>query len=272
MSAASTLMLPTGPQTNAPILLETRGLGIRFGGLQALKDFTITLPQGSLCALIGPNGAGKTTAFNLLTGVYRPTEGQVLFAGQEINRVPPYRRTGLGICRTFQNIRLFRELTVLDNVRIAFTQRAGYWGLEAVLRLPRFKARELVIEEESRRLLRLFDLERKALLEAASLPYGEQRRLEIARALASNPRLLLLDEPAAGMNPQETAELLGLIRRVRDEFGCTILLIEHDMKVVRGLSEHVWVLDHGELICSGPYGTVCRDPKVVAAYLGSEDA
>jgi len=252
-------------------ILQTEALGIRFGGLQALKDFTIALPERSLCALIGPNGAGKTTAFNLITGVYHPTEGRITFAGEDIAKVPQYRRTAKGICRTFQNIRLFRELTVLDNVRIAFTLSMGYPAWEAVFRLPRARIEERRIAKESHELLRLFDLDDQSDLIASSLPYGEQRRLEIARALATKPRLLLLDEPAAGMNPQETADLLALIRRVRDEFNCTILLIEHDMKVVAGLSEHVWVLDHGELICDGPYSEVCRNPRVISAYLGSEE-
>jgi len=258
------------PTLSGVPLLETQQLGIRFGGLQALKDFTISLPTGSLCALIGPNGAGKTTAFNLITGVYQPTEGSIRFAGESIAGLPQYRRTARGICRTFQNIRLFRDLTVLDNVRIACTLAAGYNAWEGVFRTPRFRRAEGWIAARSHELLRLFDLHGAAQLTASSLPYGEQRRLEIARALATQPRLLLLDEPAAGMNPQESAELLALIRRVRDEFGCTILLIEHDMKVVGGLSEHVWVLDHGELICSGPYAEVCRHPQVIAAYLGSD--
>ncbi|HYE80041.1 MAG TPA: ABC transporter ATP-binding protein [bacterium] len=267
MSTQPTAVVDRPTPTAEPILV-TGNLGIRFGGLQALRDFSIQLPPRSLCALIGPNGAGKTTVFNLLTGVYQPTEGSITFRGRPLAGLPPYRRTSLGICRTFQNIRLFRDLTVLDNVKIAHTPLMGYTAPEGVLRLPRFRRREREIEAESLRLLGLFELQEKAFRPAGSLPYGEQRRLEIARALATEPKLLLLDEPAAGMNPQESEELLALIRRVRDEFGCTILLIEHDMKVVAGLSEHVWVLDHGELICEGPYAKICKDPRVVAAYLG----
>ncbi len=251
-------------------LLEMTNVSKEFGGIKAVQDFTVAIDTGELVGLIGPNGAGKTTAFNLLTGVYKPTSGTIVFDGKSLVGKKPFEITEAGIARTFQNIRLFGDLSVLENVKIACNLHANYSLLESIVRLGRYGPQEEAIEEESLRLLRLFDLERLKDEYARNLPYGEQRRLEIARALATRPRLLLLDEPAAGMNPQETNELTELIRRLRDDFSLSILLIEHDMGLVMGLCERIYVLDYGRILTEGAPDEVRNNPDVIKAYLGAE--
>ena len=251
-------------------LLKAENVSEVFGGLKAVSDFNFYINPGELVGLIGPNGAGKTTAFNLFTGVYQPTTGQITFAGDSIVGLKPYQITQRGIARTFQNIRLFSELSVLDNVKIAFHSHVKYGMLEAVLRIGRYFSEEERVEEESRRLLRIFHLDGQENEKAKNLPYGAQRRLEIARALATKPKLLLLDEPAAGMNPQETKELMDMIRWIRKEFGLTILLIEHDMSLVMGICERIYVLEYGSTIAGGTREEIKRDPEVIRAYRGGE--
>ena len=251
-------------------LLKAEHVSMVFGGLKAVSNFNLYLNSGELVGLIGPNGAGKTTAFNMLTGVYQPTTGSISFAGKSIVGLKPYAVTQRGIARTFQNIRLFSELTVLENVKIAFHFHVKYGLLEAVLRVGRYFREEEEIEEEARKLLQIFHLEDKADEVAKNLPYGAQRRLEIARALAAKPKLLLLDEPAAGMNPQETKELMDMIRWIRKEFGLTILLIEHDMSLVMGICERIYVLEYGEIIAQGTPDEIQKNPEVIRAYLGGE--
>lgn len=251
-------------------LLKATDVSEVFGGLKAVSDFNVHIDRGELVGLIGPNGAGKTTTFNLFTGVYQPTTGEIVFDGKSIVGLKPYQITQRGIARTFQNIRLFSELTVLDNVKIAFHFHVKYGLLEAVCRAGRYFREEEEIEAESMKLLEIFHLEKQAGELAKNLPYGAQRRLEIARALAAKPKLLLLDEPAAGMNPQETKELMEMISWIRREFGLTILLIEHDMSLVMGICERIYVLEYGTIIAQGTPEEIRKDPEVIRAYLGGE--
>ncbi|MEH7384800.1 ABC transporter ATP-binding protein [Bacillus sp. JJ1521] len=251
-------------------LLQVRDAGIQFGGLKAVSGFNMEINEGELVGLIGPNGAGKTTSFNLLTGVYVPTEGDILLEGKRLNGLPPYKVTRLGISRTFQNIRLFNELSVLDNVKVAYHSLAKHSIISSILRLPSHFSGEKEMEEKSIEFLKIFKLETFKDEIAKNLPYGQQRRLEIARALAAGPKLLLLDEPAAGMNPQETQQLMELIAHIRNELNITILLIEHDMNLVMGICERIYVLDHGQLIAQGTPEEIRNHPKVIEAYLGEE--
>lgn len=249
-------------------MLEVKNLGISFGGLRAVDGFNIKIEKGQLYGLIGPNGAGKTTIFNMLTGVYKPTDGLIELDGQNITGKKTIEINKAGIARTFQNIRLFKELTVLDNVKVGLHNHHKYSTLAGILRLPSYHKVEKEMNAEAMELLEVFGLDGEADQLASNLPYGKQRKLEIARALATEPKLLLLDEPAAGMNPNETIELMETIRFVRDKFDMTVLLIEHDMKLVSGICEELTVLNFGQVLAQGETSKVLKDPAVITAYLG----
>lgn len=251
-------------------LLQAKNIGITFGGLRAVDNFNVEINEGELVGLIGPNGAGKTTIFNMLTGVYLPTDGDIYIDGQRINGKKPYQIVRMGLGRTFQNIRLFSDLSVIDNIKIAFHKDMTYSTFAGVLRLPKYWKEEADIDKKARELLGLFDMEGDAEALASNLPYGKQRKLEICRALATNPKLLLLDEPAAGMNPQETKELMTTIHFIRDKFKVTILLIEHDMALVMGICERLVVIDYGRIIATGTPEEIKANEKVIGAYLGGQ--
>ncbi|EHJ47619.1 Sulfate-transporting ATPase [Solidesulfovibrio carbinoliphilus subsp. oakridgensis] len=253
------------------VILETRDLTMRFGGLLAVSDFSVSIARGSITGLIGPNGAGKTTCFNMITGFYRPTSGEVLFEGRPIGGLPPHKVCKAGVARTFQNIRLFTNETVLENVMIGRHLRQKTGWLQTLVFTPASTREDRAIRSHCLELLDVVGLADLAGEKASSLSYGAQRRLEIARALATGPSFLLLDEPAAGMNPQESEDLMGFVRAIRDDFKLTVLLIEHDMKVVMGICEHIFVLDYGQIIAAGPPEAIRNDPKVILAYLGEED-
>ena len=250
-------------------LLQTLGLRKEFGGLVAVDDVTFTVPEGSIVSLIGPNGAGKTTFFNMLTGVYKPTAGRVVFAGEDLTGKPPHAFTQRGIGRTFQNIRLFKNMTALENVLVGMHVRLKGNLFEAILRTPRVKHEEAAARATARELLEFSGLRRKDEEIGRNMSYGDQRRLEVARALATQPKLLLLDEPTAGMNPQETLEFTDFVGRLRAERGLTVLLIEHDMRVVMGVSDRVTVLDYGEKIAEGTPQEIQKNERVIEAYLGT---
>ena len=249
-------------------LLEVKNLGISFGGLRAVNEFHMEIEKGCLYGLIGPNGAGKTTVFNLLTGVYKPNEGIITLDGENIVGKKTIDINKAGIARTFQNIRLFKGLTVLDNVKVGLHNHHKYSTLEGILRLPKYYKVEKEMDEKAMELLSVFGLDKYADTLASNLPYGKQRELEITRALATEPKLLLLDEPAAGMNPNETKDLMDTIRFVRDKFDMTILLIEHDMKLVAGICEKLTVLNFGQVLAEGETSEVLNNPEVIKAYLG----
>ena len=249
-------------------MLEVKNIGISFGGLKAVDNFSLTIEKGQLYGLIGPNGAGKTTIFNLLTGVYKADHGAIFLDGKELTGKSTIEINQAGIARTFQNIRLFKDLSVLDNVKVGLHNHHPYSTIEGIFRLPRYYKVEKEMNARAMELLKVFDLDKECDYKASNLPYGKQRKLEIARALATEPKLLLLDEPAAGMNPNETAELMETIRFVRDNFDMTVLLIEHDMKLVSGICEKLTVLNFGQVLREGATSDVLHDPEVIKAYLG----
>lgn len=249
-------------------ILEVKNLGISFGGLRAVDNLNMTIEKGQLYGLIGPNGAGKTTVFNMLTGVYKPTDGQIILDGKDITGNSTVEINKAGIARTFQNIRLFKGMSVIDNIKVGLHNQNKYSTVTSIFRLPKFFKTEKKITEQAMELLKVFSLENFADINADNLPYGQQRKLEIARALATNPKLLLLDEPAAGMNPNETEELMDTIRFVRDNFDMTILLIEHDMRLVAGICEELTVLNFGTELAHGKTDEVLKNPEVITAYIG----
>ena len=249
-------------------MLEVTSLGISFGGLRAVDELSMKIEEGGLVGLIGPNGAGKTTVFNMLTGVYRPTDGGIRLDGQNLIGKKPHDICKMGVARTFQNIRLFSNLSVLDNVKTGLHNEITYTLAESLLHIGSYRKKERAMDGRAMELLEVFDLVSVADYKAANLPYGKQRKLEIARALATDPKLLLLDEPAAGMNPNETEELMETIELVRKKFGVTVLLIEHDMKLVSGICEYLYVLNFGRLLAEGTPAEVLKNPEVVTAYLG----
>lgn len=249
-------------------VLEVKDLGIDFGGLTAVNEFNLQVFNGEIVGLIGPNGAGKTTVFNMLTKVYKPTRGTITFMGQDTAKMSVVDMNKAGIARTFQNIRLFSNLSVIDNVKIGMHNKISYSNIDVVFRLPKYRAQEALVEEKAMEILDIFELADQAEVIAGNLPYGAQRRLEIARALATEPKLLLLDEPAAGMNPQETEELMSMIRFVRDHFKIAVLLIEHDMKLVMGICERITVLNYGMMLAEGKPAEIQANPQVIKAYLG----
>lgn len=249
-------------------MLEVKNLGISFGGLRAVNGFDLSIKKGELYGLIGPNGAGKTTVFNLLTGVYKPDTGSIVLDGKEITGKSTIEINKEGIARTFQNIRLFKDMSVLDNVKVGLHNHHKYSTFSGIFRTPAFRRVEKEMDEKAMELLKVFELETEADYLASNLPYGKQRKLEIARALATEPKLLLLDEPAAGMNPNETQALMDMIRFVRDHFDMTILLIEHDMRLVSGICERLTVLNFGQVLSQGKTDQVLNDPQVITAYLG----
>ena len=274
---ADTKMVPVPSQSIVPErdvnqipVLETRHLGIEFGGLKAVDDFNLTIGKTEIAGLIGPNGAGKTTVFNLITKVYEPTSGAALINGRDLHGMSITQASKLGIARTFQNIRLFDKMTVEENVRIGLHNQIKYDMFSGILRLPRYWSQEKKQHKKALELLHIFDMEKLADEEAGSLPYGVQRRLEIVRALATDPKLLLLDEPAAGMNPRETEELMENIAKIRDQFQIAILLIEHDMNLVMGVCEGICVLNFGRVIAKGTADEIQRNPVVIEAYLGKK--
>ena len=276
---AGTRMVPVPSQSIVPErdvdaipVLETRHLGIEFGGLKAVDDFNIMIGKTEIAGLIGPNGAGKTTVFNLITKVYEPTSGVTLINGKDLHGLSIMQTARLGIARTFQNIRLFDKMTVEENVRIGLHNRIEYGMFSGILRLPKYWRQEKRQHEKALELLHIFDMEKFADDEAGSLPYGMQRKLEIVRALATDPKLLLLDEPAAGMNPHETEELMENIARIRDQFQIAILLIEHDMNLVMGVCEGICVLNFGKIIAKGTADEIQNNPVVIEAYLGKKEA
>jgi len=253
---------------NQTPMLSVNALSISFGGLRAVDDLNLTINKGELYGLIGPNGAGKTTAFNLLTGVYKPNQGKIILDGQDITGLSNIEINKAGIARTFQNIRLFKELSVIDNVKVGLHNHYQYSTATGILRLPKYFKVEKEMDAKAMELLKVFNLDGEANVLASNLPYGKQRKLEIARALATNPKLLLLDEPAAGMNPNETQELMDTISFVRENFDMTVLLIEHDMRLVSGICERLTVLNFGRVLCQGETSEVLNNPEVIKAYIG----